>query len=68
MRYIRSTSIFSNHKANRCKEKFTYPLAPEPPYFCHPGVSLRDSPKSKVFNYWKSLVQSDNLSNAEPRL
>ena len=35
------------------KMKFAYPLVPEPPCFCHPDGVLRDSPKSKIFHYWK---------------
>ena len=38
---------------------------PEPPWFCHPDVSLRDSPKSKVFHYLKGLLQSDSPPNVE---
>ena len=39
---------------------------PEPPCFCHPDdCFLRDSPKSKVFRYWKNLVQSNNPPNIE---
>ena len=30
---------------------------PEPPCFCHPDdFFLHDSPKSKVFRYWKNLA------------
>ena len=47
------------------KRIFAYPLAPEPPCFCHPDGSLRDSPKSKVFQYLKGLVQSDSSPNVE---
>ena len=39
------------------KRIFAYPLVPEPPCFCHPDGSLRESPKSKVFQYLKGLVQ-----------
>ena len=38
---------------------------PEPPCFCHPDGSLRNSPKSNVFQYLKGLVQSDSPSNIE---
>ena len=47
------------------KRIFAYPLAPEPPCFCHPDGSLRDSPKSKVFQYLKGLVQSDSPPNVQ---
>ena len=38
---------------------------PEPPCFCHPDGSLRDSPKSKIFQYFKGLVQLDSPPNVE---
>ena len=44
---------------------FVYPLEPEPPCFCHPDGSLRDSPKSKVCQYLKGLLQSDSPPNVE---
>ena len=47
------------------KRIFAYPLVPEPPCFCHPDGSLRDSSKSKVFQYLKGLVQSDSPPNVE---
>ena len=47
------------------KRIFAYPLVPEPPCFCHPDGSLPDSPKSKVFQYMKGLVQSDSSPNVE---
>ena len=37
---------------------------PEPPCFCHPDGSLRDSLKSKVFKM-KGLAQSDGPPNFE---
>ena len=47
------------------KRIFAYPLVPEYPCFCHPDGSLRDSPKSKVFQYLKGLVQSDSPPDVE---
>ena len=47
------------------KKIFAWPLVPEPPCFCHPDGSLRDSPKSKIFQYFKGLVQSDSPPNVE---
>ena len=38
---------------------------PESPCFCHPDGSLHDSPKSKVFQYLKGLVQSDSPPDVE---
>ena len=38
---------------------------PELPCFCHPDGSLRDSPKSKIFQYFKGLVQLDSPPNVE---
>ena len=38
---------------------------PEPPCFCHPDGSLCNSPKSRVFQYLKGLVQSDSPPNIE---
>ena len=42
-----------------------YPLEPEPPCFCDTDGSLRDSPKSKVLQYLKGLMQSDSSPNVE---
>ena len=47
------------------KRILAYPLVPEYPCFCHPDGSLRDSPKSKVFQYLKGLVQSDSPLDVE---
>ena len=47
------------------KRIFAYPLVPEPPCLCHTNGLLRDSPKSKVFQYLKGLVQLDSLPNVE---
>ena len=47
------------------KRIFASPLVPESPCFCHPDGSLRDSPKSKVFQYLKGLVQSDSPPDVE---
>ena len=44
---------------------FAYALVSEPPCLCHPDDLLRDGPYLKVFQYWKSFYQSDNLLNIE---
>ena len=43
----------------------TYLLVPGPPCYCHPDGSLRNSPKSKVFQYVKGLLQSDSPPNVK---
>ena len=47
------------------KRIFAYPLVPKPTCFYHPDGRLRDSPKSKMFQYLKDLLQSDSPPNVE---
>ena len=47
------------------KKISTYPLVPEPQCYCHPDGSLRNSPKSKFFQYVKGLLQPDSPPNVK---